>query len=39
LFDTVFHESIAAPRGGLSREEVFSLFGLSDLDHDAAAAA
>lgn len=28
LFDTVFGESITAPRGGLSREEVFSLFDL-----------
>jgi SNF2 family DNA or RNA helicase len=28
LFDTVFNESIASPRGGLSREEVFSLFNL-----------
>ena len=28
LFDAVFSESMAAPRGGLSREEVFSLFNL-----------
>lgn len=28
LFDAVFSESVAAPRGGLSREEVFSLFNL-----------
>jgi SNF2 family DNA or RNA helicase len=29
LFDTVFNESIATPRGGLSRDEVFSLFNLA----------
>jgi SNF2 family DNA or RNA helicase len=29
LFDTVFHESTSSPRGGLSREEVFSLFDLA----------
>jgi SNF2 family DNA or RNA helicase len=29
LFDTVFNDSISAPSGGLSREEVFSLFSLS----------
>jgi SNF2 family DNA or RNA helicase len=28
LFDTVFNDSISAPSGGLSREEVFSLFSL-----------
>jgi SNF2 family DNA or RNA helicase len=34
LFDTIFNESTAAPRGGLSREEVFSLFNLTTA-HDA----
>jgi SNF2 family DNA or RNA helicase len=28
LFDTVFHDGIEAPRSGLSREEIFSLFDL-----------
>ncbi len=28
LFDSVFSESMAGPRGGLTREEVFSLFNL-----------
>jgi SNF2 family DNA or RNA helicase len=28
LFDSVFGASIAAPRGGLSRDEIFSLFQL-----------
>jgi len=28
VFDTVFNESLRAPRGGLSRDEVFSLFNL-----------
>jgi SNF2 family DNA or RNA helicase len=30
LFDAVFSETAAAPTGGLSREEVFALFGLND---------
>lgn len=34
LFDTVFGESLKAPRGGLSREEVFSLFNLQTPDAD-----
>jgi SNF2 family DNA or RNA helicase len=32
LFDSVFNEAIAAPRGGLSREELFSLFNLDSPD-------
>ena len=39
LFDTVFGASISTPRSGLSREEVFSLFGLksvADESRDAA---
>jgi SNF2 family DNA or RNA helicase len=42
LFDSVFNEAIAAPRGGLSREELFSLFNLDspdDGDRDAGASA
>jgi len=39
LFDTVFNESVAEPRGGLSREEVFSLFNLATPGQDAGAAA
>lgn len=39
LFDTVFNESVIAPRGGLSREEVFSLFGLESADRVAGRAA
>lgn len=39
LFDTVFNESIAAPRGGLSREEVFSLFNLATPGQDTSTAA
>jgi SNF2 family DNA or RNA helicase len=39
LFDAVFNDSIASPRGGLSREEVFSLFNLSASRPDADAAA
>lgn len=39
LFDTVFHDSIASPRGGLSRDEVFSLFNLSAPCHDLGKAA
>jgi SNF2 family DNA or RNA helicase len=39
LFDSVFSESVSAPSGGLSREEVFSLFNLRDPGHSAAAAA
>jgi SNF2 family DNA or RNA helicase len=30
LFDTVFNEHVSSPRGGLSREEVFSLFNLTE---------
>jgi hypothetical protein len=29
LFDAVFHDDLAAPSAGLSREEIFSLFSLS----------
>jgi SNF2 family DNA or RNA helicase len=39
LFDTVFGASISTPRSGLSRQEVFSLFGLksvADESRDAA---
>jgi SNF2 family DNA or RNA helicase len=32
LFDTVFGGSLRAPRGSLSREEVFSLFNLQPPD-------
>ncbi|MCI0333289.1 MAG: DEAD/DEAH box helicase [Planctomycetes bacterium] len=39
LFDSVFNESVASPRGGLSREEVFSLFNLADPGQDVTAAA
>jgi SNF2 family DNA or RNA helicase len=39
LFDTVFNESIAAPRSGLTREEVFSLFNLATVSQDAGEAA
>ncbi len=39
LFDSVFNESVASPRGGLSREEVFSLFNLADPGQDVSAAA
>lgn len=39
LFDAVFNDSIAAPRGGLSREEVFSLFNLATTSQDAGEAA
>jgi SNF2 family DNA or RNA helicase len=39
LFDSVFNTSLASPRSGLSREEVFSLFNLElpdNSDRDAA---
>jgi SNF2 family DNA or RNA helicase len=39
LFDTVFNDSVAAPRGGLSRDEVYSLFNLSAERQDAGHAA
>lgn len=39
LFDAVFGESIVAPRCGLSREEIFSLFNLDALDEAARDAA
>jgi SNF2 family DNA or RNA helicase len=39
LFDTVFNDSVATPRGGLSREEVFSLFNLTTPDQAAGEAA
>jgi SNF2 family DNA or RNA helicase len=32
LFDAVFHDDLAAPSAGLSREEIFSLFSLSSHD-------
>jgi SNF2 family DNA or RNA helicase len=35
LFDTVFNDAISAPRGRLSREEVFSLFNLAPPGHAA----
>jgi SNF2 family DNA or RNA helicase len=35
LFDTVFGESVSTPRGGLSREEVFSLFNLDARGNNA----
>jgi SNF2 family DNA or RNA helicase len=39
LFDSVFSESVGAPRGGLSREEVFSLFNLDSHGNDVRTAA
>jgi SNF2 family DNA or RNA helicase len=39
LFDTVFNDSVASPRGGLSRDEVYSLFNLSAERQDAGDAA
>jgi hypothetical protein len=38
-FDTVFSESVGTPRGGLSREEVFSLFNLNTNGNDVRTAA
>jgi SNF2 family DNA or RNA helicase len=39
LFDSVFAESVTTPRGGLSREEVFSLFNLNSPPVEARTAA
>jgi SNF2 family DNA or RNA helicase len=39
LFDSVFSESVGVPRGGLSREEVFSLFNLDSHGNDVRTAA
>lgn len=38
LFDNVFGDDIVAPRGGLSREEVFSLFNLDAVHMPSSAA-